>query len=669
MYKSPRSSTIGTLLILLAITLAGSYLRLARLETPTMGGDVMEFYKIGQSGVRPGELWLHSSQYIGVMSPFWFAAHNAFVQTFGLETTFRNTRLLDALTGILAILAAFGAGRLAGGRRTALLAALFVALQPLHIQMSRECYFYVPIVLGGFLSIWALLHLVARLSQDQHPGVTFYLLAGLGFILSTHVQISSWSFALVWVLALYTVLIREALRKHRLWGHVAGITTLLFLLGLPTLLFDWGMKDAFQLTFGADKDQWSNVFGEQKRNLFSTAWNILTSYLAGRGFLRSATSCLLLITGVASFITAWKKTQSLRVLASLAAGAFALLAFMHSRSVFPAESRHYASLAPLLALVSGLGLVWLADQLAARLKLPAPAAGLPLAVFTLLLVALLAPPAWMVTRIVGSPPFRKVSEWADTHLPPGTPVLCDRWFNPWNEFRVNPSTNVLYTFTVPSEPVQVYASSRWRETAKEFFAINPLAAYFEQKTYWTRLGPWTWPHSQFARKQEFADPVTDRLDRMGLFYRSVGPDYPREWIPVTLFYNTEEDLVERATRSGDRLLGLFGTGWTYTKTQDYRDWYLVRDEASLVLHNLTASPMTATVNITGVAVEGSVTLSSPLAAPAVFPPNQILARSIGPFPLAPGRNEIPLSIRSGSQPAAALLVQRTSAEESSPPPP
>ena len=207
------------------------------------------------------------------------------------------------------------------------------------------------------------------------------------------------------------------------------------------------------------------------------------------------------------------------------------------------------------------------------------------------------------------------------------------------------------------------------QTAKEFFAINPLAAYFEQKTYWTRLGPWTWPHSQFARKQEFADPVTDRLDRMGLFYRSVGPEYPREWIPVTLFYNTEEDLVERAIRSGERLLCLFGPGWTYTKTQDYRDWYLVRDEASLILHNLTAAPMNATVNITGAAVEGSVTLSSPSATPAVFPPNQILARSIDPVSLAPGRNEIPLSIRSGSQPGTALLVQRTSAAEASPPPP
>ena len=669
MFKPLRSTSLWTIALLLAITLAGSYLRLARLDIPTMGGDVMEFYKIGQSGIHPVELWLHSSQYIGVMSPFWFAAHNGFLQSFGLEATFRNTRLLDALTGILAIGAAFGAGRLAGGRRLALLTALFVALQPLHIQMSRECYFYVPIVLGGFLSIWALLHLVARLDRNRAPGIGFYLLAGTGFLLSTHVQISSWSFALVWVLTIYTVLVREALRQHRLWGHVAGITALLFLLGLPTLLFDWGMQDAFQLTFGADKDQWSNVFGEQKRNLFSTAWTILTSYLAGRGLLRSGASLLLLITGVGSLTIAWKKTRSLRVLASLAAGAFALLAFMHSRSVFPAESRHYASIVPLLALVSGLGLVGLADQLAARLKLSPPAAGLPLAVFTLLLVALLAPPAWMVTRIVGSPPFRQVSEWADRHLPPGTPVLCDRWFNPWNEFRVNPSTNVLYTFTVPSEPVQVYASSRWRETAKEFFAINPLAAYFEQKTYWTRLGPWTWPHSQFARQQEFADPVADRLDRMGLFYRSVGPDYPREWIPVTLFYNTENDLVERAAKAGDRILCLFGTGWTYTKTQDYRDWYLLRDEASLVLHNLTASPITATVNLTGVAVEGSVTLSGPSGPPAVFPPNQILARSIGPVSLAPGRNEISLSIRSGSPPGAALLVQRTSAKEISPPPP
>ncbi len=657
-----------TILLLLLVVIVGSALRLTRLEPATMGGDVMEFYKIAQSGIRPSELLIHSPNYIGRLPPFWFAVHNGIIQSLRMEVNFRTVRLPDAITGILAILAAFGAGCATGDRRVGLMGALIIAIQPLHAQMSRECYFYVPIVLGGFLATWALLRLANRDCLSAPPNTLFYALAIPGFLLLTNVQISSWLFAAAWVLALYALLLPRVFRGKLPWWHIGILSGLLFLFGLPTLLSEWGMRDALSVMFGDNKDYWSNVFGE-KHNLWTSAGHIATAYLVGRGGVRSAASTALLVLCVIGWIAKRNSSAPVRSLGWFSLVTLILYALSHMKSIFPAESRHYASLTPILTIGCSLGLVWVSDFLAARLKLSPPAAGLPLAVFTLLLVALLAPPAWMVTRIVGSPPFRQVSEWADRHLPPGTPVLCDRWFNPWNEFRVNPSTNVLYTFTVPSEPVQVYASSRWRETAKEFFAINPLAAYFEQKTYWTRLGPWTWPHSQFARQQEFADPVADRLDRMGLFYRSVGPDYPREWIPVTLFYNTENDLVERAAKAGDRILCLFGTGWTYTKTQDYRDWYLLRDEASLVLHNLTASPMTATVNLTGVAVEGSVTLSGPSGPPAVFPPNQILARSIGPVSLAPGRNEISLSIRSGSPPGAALLVQRTSAKEISPPPP
>lgn len=658
-----QAKTIWPIAALWAILVLGGYLRLIQLEYPTMGGDVMEYYKICQSGVSPGELLVNSPKYIGAMPPFWFAAHNWFLQTFHLEVNFFNARLPDAITGILTILIAFGAGRAAGGRRIGFLTALFVALQPLHVQMSRECYFYVPIVLGSFLALWALLRLAERLENRKIPDAGFYLLALSGFLLMTHVQISSYSFALVWVLALYSLLLPQAIRKRLPWGHVVGLTIGFFLIGLPTLLSEWGMNDVMTLLFGESKDHWGNVFGEQKRDLLATAWHILSAYLAGRGLFRSLASLLLLAAGAGALALSWKKERMVRIFGWFAGGTFVLLAGMHSMSIFPAENRHYSSLFPILAIWTGMGLVRLGEAAGARLRRPAGNAALSFVLPALLVVALLGHPAWLASRVDAHIPYRQVSAWVDTHLPPGTVVLCDRWFTPWNEFRMNPSTNVTYTFTIPSEPIQAYTGNRWRETAKEFFAVNPLAAYFESKTYWTRLGPWTWPHQHFANKREFTDTVAVELDAMGLFYRAWQADYPREWVPVTLYYNTEADLVEQARKKGDRLLCLFGPGWEYTKTQDYRDWYALPKAATVILHNLTQEPLGVSINLIGAAIPGAVTVTAYSGPNVVFQPNQIQTHRLGPIQLAPGRNEIQLGNLTRTQPPATLLVQRISAAE------
>ena len=655
---------MATALGLAVMVLAGGYFRLARLEQATMGGDVMEYYKICQSGVRPAELLVHSPKYIGAMPPLWFAAHNWFLQTFQLPVNFGTVRRLDAITGILTILAAFGAGRAAGGRWIGLLTAFLVTLQPLHVQMSRESYFYVPIVLGCFIGLWALLRLSARIDQGKSPDAGFYLLTLPAFLLLTHVQISSWSFAATWIVALYALLLPAALRRRLSWGHVVGLTLMFFLLGLPTLMSEWGMRDVLQLVFGQSKDHWANVFGDKKENLAVSGWRIASAYLAGNGGWRTVASLLLLAAGGGAVAHSWKNLRSLRVFAWFSGGAILLLAALHTKSIFPPEARHYSSLFPILAVWSSLGLVRAGEAAVARWKRgPAWKNALPFRGALVLIAGLYSWPAWLASHVVGFIPYRMVSEWADTHLPPGTVVLCDRWFTPWNEFRMNPSTNVIYTFTVPSEPVQVYGSSRWRETAKEFMAINPLAAYFEQKLYWTRIGPWTWPHGQFARKQEFVDKVALRLDAMGLFYRAWDPDLPREWVPITLFYNTEDDVRGRAQKAGERLLCLFGPGWEYIKTQDYRDWYMLRDETVAILYNLTSAPLNASLDVTGLAVQGAVTVGIKGGANVDFPSGQLQIRRLGPVQLAPGRNEIRLVNLVKPPAAAGLLVQRLAAVE------
>jgi hypothetical protein len=648
---------------LLIIFAVGAYLRLVNLNSGTMGSDVMEFYKIAQSGVSPGELMVNAPAHIGELPPLWFAAHNWFVQTFRLEVGFGNIRLLDALTGILTLFAAFGAGHAAGGRRTGLLAALFVALQPLHVQLSRECYFYSGLVLACFLGLWSVLRLAARLARGAAPDVGFYALALSSFYVLTSAHTSSWSFAAVLVAAWYVLLIPAVRHKRVAWRHMVGFTLALFFAGLPVLLSSWGLKYALSLTFGERGAYWANVFGEQDRNFFLTAWQMISSYLVGRGGYRTAASLLLLTGGIWTCTRAWKKERQLRVLAGFGVGAFGLLAFLHARSAFPVENRHYSSLFPILSLLATLTLFRGGEAILSKTKSSSVRAGSAAGLAAAVMLALLAWPAWLSSRLDWSPPWMAISQWADAQLPAGTPVLCDRWFTPWNEFRINPATNVTYTFTIPNEPLETYTGSRWRDTAKEFFAINPLAAFFEQKSYWERLGPWTWPHDQFARKMEFVNREALALDGMGLYYRAWGPNFPREWVPVTLYYNTEEDLVARARTAGTRVLCLFGSGWNYTKTQDYRDWYVLRDAATLTLHNLAAEPLEVYVNLVGAATPGAVTVSAFSGPNATFQPNQIQTQRLGPIQLAPGRNEVRLGNLTRTQPPAALLVQRISASE------
>jgi hypothetical protein len=649
---------IAPVLIMLAVLAGGSYLRLVRLDYPTMGSDVMVYYGICQSGASPGELMVNSPKHIGDLPPLWFAAHNAFLQWLNLEVNYRNARLPDALIGILTLLAVYGAGRAAGDRRTGLLAALFVAIQPLHVQMSRECYFYAPIVLGGFLAIWAFLHLASAQENGRPPGPAFYALAFSGFLLLTNIQISSWNFAAIFALALYALLLPPAFRGAASWRPVIWMTLGFFVIGVPTLLSDWGMRDAIVSLFGERKDYWHNIFGDRLGNPWLDSGRILLAYVGGSGGLRLAASVFCLAAGIGALAVRWRTDRQRRLLGLFAAGAIVLLIALHMTSSYPMENRHYANLFPLLAILATLGLVHWSDWLLARIR--KPGAGALGAVFIL---GLNAYPAWLSTHLDWEPPYAKVAKWADENLPAGTIVQCDRWYTPWNEFRVNASSNVQYTFTVPNEPIQTYTGSRWRETAKEFIANNPLAAYFENKTYWTRLGPWKWPHDQFARRQDFADETAARLDKMGLFYRTRQLAFPRDWIPVTIFYNTEDDLVARARNAGQRLLCLFGSGWEYTKTQDYRDWYALRQTATATLHNLTPEPLRAHLEVRGAAVNSPVTLTADSASNTVFPANQFWTNRLGPLTLHPGRNEIRLENLSGPQPPGVLLVQRISARE------
>lgn len=651
-------------LILVLLILTGACFRTLDLGRATMGADVMEYYKICQSGVSAGRLLTQSTQYLGPMPPAWFAAHNAFIQWLGLPVRFGTVRLPDALAGLLTIPAVFLVLRMLKGTRAGLIGAAFMAVQPLHIQMSRECYFYVPIVLGCLIALWALLRFSECLHKGRRPDWLCGVALIAGYYLITNIQISSWPFAVVYTVSVYMVVFLSSLPVNRKWKMAGILTGCFFLIGLPSLLGTWGLRDVLNLTFGSAKDQWGDILEQKISSPWRVVWGLAASYLFGTGWLRGSLSAAVIAGGVYVTVRSWKANRLIAVFSLVALAALGMQAVIHTMSVFPPTPRHYACVFPVFIILAALALEWMGVCVAAVFRAASAKEAVPVVVGVVVCLGVNGYPAWLSTQLTGQPPYMTVVRWADQHLPKDTVVLCDRWFTPWNEFRINAADNLFFTYTIPNEPVQAYVQNKWRETAMQFFEINPLAAFFEGKEYWVRLGPWTWPEQTFARKMEFVDQAGLTLERMGLNYRPAPQDFPQEWLPVTVYYNTEDDVVEQRRARGDVLLPLFGPGWKYTKTNDYRDWYVLNDAAAISVYNLTDHPVNARLRLIGTALDApkTIVLDGVGKQRLTFQANQMQQIITSPVLLQPGKNEWMATDISKQGRKAPLLIHRIEAE-------
>ena len=247
-------------------------------------------------------------------------------------------------------------------------------------------------------------------------------------------------------------------------------------------------------------------------------------------------------------------------------------------------------------------------------------------------------------------------QWADTHLPAGTPILCDRYFTAWNEFPANHPTNVVFMSTVPNQLTEQYTQNQWREKTIHFFRQHPDAAFFEQKMHWKTLGPWKWPRDNFARKITFTDEETLKLKALGISYHRE-KNLSREPHERTLYYNTREDQVEQRKQAGEKTFGIWGRHWKYVKTQDLRDWRMMQKETTLDLYNLTESPVSVNLTIKGTAVGGSKWLLAGADASPAFHPREIRTWTLSGLTLPPGMTELLLKDPLWEKQKIPLLVE------------
>ncbi len=621
-----------------------AFFRLYHLGMSAFRGDTILLWSMAQRHVPPGQVlmrWFDVSGAAGQM-PMPAFLMQFFLEMIGWKVTPFTVRVVFAFFGILAVPVAFMGGRRLFGDRFGLFLAALLALNSFHIATSREAYFYSTLLLGYFLFFWfsaAAMHRIRR-GEVLHGGELAILAAALFF--SAYSQITGLLICVSGASLFGGMVWYRQRRTPALWQNMIRLGIVYGVVLLPVMLASWGVRPILA-QIGASKDAGVQFVAQTGGNLLTGLKEAATQFTWGW----TGWGWTLLIVAVVVGVGAALRMRERRFLwiAYFIVAQIALFAVSRSAAGANYEARYMSGTLPFfLALVAYGLLMGLGDLLYGKVS-PRVSS---LASATLAGAGLLACvyPAYLQTQLTGKPaPYFALVRWTDSNLPQGTPVLVDRWFEPWNELKAHPTTNVFFTFTVPNEPVETYIRSRWRETAQAFFAKYPEAAYLEiAKSYWEvpGVGPWNWPREHFARHVAITNEAGLKLRRMGLANRGDFYAATTNRTIVEIFYNTREDLVTQARAQGRKTMVLFGPGWGYTKTQDFKDWRALEKEAAIEVYNLTDTPADVMLRIRAVAPNGSKRVESATMDAHDFSVGRMEEWDIGPVSLAPGLTKLAL---------------------------
>jgi hypothetical protein len=622
--------------VILILTALGAWLRLYRLGDISMRMDEGNGWAVWKAGATIDDLLSGRSKPGGM--PLTPVASMALCHLFHLPLTFFTFRLASALIGILAIPLAYFCGRIYEGRSFGVVTALLIAIHPVHIQCSREAYPYVYAVTGALAVLIAILLIFdSRAIWKRSRACFLVLLLFLAFLLLVHATISAWPFAAVAALTVMMGIVLRVRRDRRFAWLGLGV--------LAVLAVIWG-GDAFQFITKMISERGIQAFPQAGYNkeplpLFPmSGMRSATNFAWGLGGFRLGFTALILGLAVCISVRFHRSAKQWVIPAIIVVGFTTTAVFAHIKEN-PFQPRFVIMLLPayVLLLVTGLRAPL---SLFDRLRVPSWVPSCVSAGLTVVACMLYAQPVMWVLDSNGRTPLGNIVKWADANLSDGAPILCDRYFTAWNEFRWNASTNVAFMSTVPNEPPDYYPKSQFRERSDQFFEQNLDAAFFESRMFWDRFGAWTSPHSHFAHHKEFVDEATWHLHDVGLSYRGGGSlGVSLETLTTRLYYNTTEDFERIAKRRNTNVLAVFGRGWTYFKAQKFLDLRLMNDGANIDLYYFGKAPASVRLLIKGVASGGAVKLTVNNRV-ATLPNGQFLELPIDGIKVVPGRNVVPL---------------------------
>lgn len=546
------------------------------------------------------------------------------------------------------------------GVAAGVLLAVWMGLLPFHVYHSREAYYYVVAMAAAAGMTLCTADLLARLRGGEDLPLKAYAAWTAWTVVACLTHMSAWVLAATcWLLLAGVGWLSLASRDRR--RHVVGMI-------------------ASTVVIAAFMDRWFwRAIGELKRVSDGTghiggefAWvapRVLPFFTAGANAYGVVATVALLAAGAYAIALTRRKGEAridplYEVLTLITVAGFAAVyAYVGGVGGGVAKLAYFSVLLPVF-------LVWAATTL------DVVAAGLPGRWPTILgtalpwLVALvLATPAWMITRLDGKPsPYREIRAWLDANLDPGSVVVVDRWFEPWNEMARYAPGKVFVTFTVPDEPYETYRQLRWRDVTRQAVEQGKAQAFIRlTRNQESRDGLWTWPETHFAHRAVVRNDVGLWLRDHG--FAPVDDFYAPHGIRLIteIFFDRREDVVARKRAAGDRFAVFYGPTLRHLKsgplamfplrTEKFMDWRLLEQEATVDVFNLTDTKLTARVNVRAVAPAGPKRVLGPEGAEFRFADGQLQEWLMGPLELDPGANSIPLTDPGWKTDQRPLLIE------------
>jgi hypothetical protein len=615
--KSPKLTRLTLICCVAIITILGAAIRLWNLGTASYRADTIIFYQIAKSNYTATDIIFDWFKVFGKTdhSPFTMAWMKWFLDTFHITPDDYTIRLPCTLLGIAAIPFMFMAGQVLYGSWFGIFCALMLAVNPFHIQASMEAYFYALLLLGSPMLIWSTFYMwrYRKNKNNFSPAIIIALLLSVFLCMYSH--FSGWWLVAMCLLIMVPVVFYRWKNKYATSKEVIFIGIGLLIIFVPLLFAPWSIPYILEgLKDPSKKEFIQKTFGAYEGNIFTLLIDFITTATFGKLAPRVIFVALLSLASLFMAVSTLRKRLLNSFPALMLLGGCAILLLASKLQGTPPNLRYLCFLVPIVIVFIGLGVIQINQWLAHLKKLPHTTGIIKVCQIVLFLIpiCLCIKPAILSSLLTGKPtPYKEIIKWVDSNLPQNTPVLVDRWFEPWNELKAHYSTNVIFTFTIPNEPDDVFIRYNWRETAKNFLTKNRDAAFLQiAKTGWENpaIGQWHWPDEFFAKKMVFTNKAALELARMGLLYRNDGGKYNARII-TELFYNTPDDVVRYEKKRGTEFLATFGKYWGYHKfwqqvPGDFRDWRVLTEKAEIYAYNLTTSPTNVLLNIYGVAAGG-----------------------------------------------------------------
>lgn len=638
-----------------------------------LGAAAVRFHDLGRSAVRTDEINLlvqtARGQTLGDLwaNPPWlnqipFADSVAIVwQWFRREPPDeRSLRQPFALLGCLTVIgAALWLARRRGPTAGVLLAT-WMGLLPFHVSLSREAYYYVMAMAFAAGMTLHTVDLLARLRAGTSlPGRSYAAwTAWAAFTCLTHM--CTWVIAAIcWLLLLGAgvVGIPAPGRKR----HLVAMTASAVAIGI--FMLRWVMR-AF-----AELQRVSQGVGHIGGEFDWVAPRVLPVFTAGANVAGVTMSVILLCAGVALWVrTARRRATEQDLLYSslslvMVAGFVMVYGYVWLVGGGVAKLTYFSPLLPVFLVWSAATLDGLAGGLlgwwptALRTALPC------------LALAILAQPAWMITRLDGKPvPYKRIRDWLDEHLDPGSVVIVDRWLEPWNEMAVYAPKKVFVTYTVPDEPYETYLRLGWRDVTRQVIEQGTAQGFMRlTRNHERQAGLWTWPELHLSRRGVISNDVAIWLHERGYGFdeRYDATNFSR--VVTEIFYDLREDAVARRRARGDRFTVFFDQTLKYEKTAplgahrfqtpQFMDWRVLEGSGSFDVYNLTDAPLTGRVRLRAIAPAGSKQVVATGGDQFEFDGEQLQEWILEPMAFAPGARTVKLTDPGWAQGRRPLLIQ------------